>query len=395
MKIGFYQSYWGRIGGGQRYTGLAAQILARNATVEFVHHAKDFDRMAIEEALDLDLSAIKFRYAPTPERPVHQTINPFARLRLEKQWCREFSSPYDVFINNSDQVPMFCHARKGVLLTHFPMVTFDEFHGNQARTFSNPLNGPRRIYQRIEWRQRFATYEHYIVNSNYGRRWIRERWGVNADVVYPPLRQGLSSETNKDDTIISIGAFHSSSHKKHAEMINAFRSLVDGGLSDWQYIIVGAGGSSADDRAYLERILELAQGYPITILTNVSGRELNSLLERSAILWHSMGYGVEEQKDPGRLEHFGMVATEAMAAGAIPVVFSGGGLREIVTSDVNGFLWQSLEEMKCQTLRLVHDTQLRARLKYKAVLDSQRFSEAAFERRLLEVLSPVLNGRFP
>ena len=48
-----------------------------------------------------------------------------------------------------------------------------------------------------------------------------------------------------------------------------------------------------------------------------------------------MGYGVDAQREPRRMEHFGMVATEAMAAGCVPIVFCGGGLPEIVSHGVD------------------------------------------------------------
>ncbi len=388
-SIGIYQSYWGRVGGGQRYIAVVAELLARKHEVEIVHHQDGFDPARVEEPMRVDLSQVKFRYVPRRDRP-NWTGGPIRRLQQEREWCRDISEPYDLFIDSSDNVPFFCHARRGVLLTHFPLVSFSQFHSNgNSRWGIKSLLA--RVYHRIEWRQRFATYQHTIVNSRFTQRWAKKYWGVDSSIVYPPLRDGLTPAADKRPRILTIGAFYAAQHKKHEVTLNAFRQLCDSGVTGWDYVLMGACGKTPDDLAYVDRLKKLASGYPVRILTDVSGAELKELIEESSILWHAMGYGVNPEQDPGLMEHFGMVATEALAAGTIPIVFNGGGLPEIVVDTRNGYLWSTPEQLVSVTRRIIDDVELRQRIRQQAVQSSRQFSNEAFERRLSDALHPFLS----
>lgn len=391
-RIGIYQSYWGRVGGGQRYVAAVAEWLSQQCKVEIVHHCPTFDRAEIEEGMEVDLSRVRFRYLPAPGRPDHNDARAIERLRRERNWAAEISAPYDVFIDSSDSIPFFCHAPKGVLLTHFPLVTFEEFHGRtteewRCRGILKRLAAT--AFHRMEWGRRFATYQRCIVNSEFTRGWMKRYWGLDAQVVFPPLRDGFRPAV-KEPLVLAVGAFSNSQHKKHQVLIDAFKRLVVRGVAGWRLVLAGASGLSDDDRRYVERLRQSAAGLPIEIRTDVPGRELKDLLQRASLLWHAMGYGVDAKREPRRLEHFGMVATEAMAAGCVPVVFNGGGLPEIVTHGLDGFLWTTPAELEEQTLRLIGDERLRAQLSAAAVEASKRFNREAFERRLLAAMEPVL-----
>jgi glycosyltransferase involved in cell wall biosynthesis len=394
MNIGIYQAYWGRVGGGQRYVGVVAEVLAQQHWVEVVHHCPEFDPAAVAEPMELDLSRVRFRYVPPRERPAWSSVNPLRRLHSERDWGREISEGYDLFIDSSDNVPFFCHAHRGVLLTHFPLVSFEEFHGHTTETWRSRVWARRMaadIFHRLEWSRRFATYDLCLVNSEFTRRWMKRRWGLDSVVVYPPLRSGLKPLA-KEPVILTIGAFHHAQHKKHEVTLEAFRDLCDRGLSGWRYVLVGACGAAAEDQASLARLRATAEGYPVEFRTNVSGDELNDLLGRARVLWHSMGYGVNPECEPGRLEHFGMVATEAMAAGCVPIVFDGGGLRESVTHGDNGLLWRTLDDLEAFTLAVAQDEVLRERLSAASRVRAKGFSRESFETRLLEALAPVLGS---
>jgi glycosyltransferase involved in cell wall biosynthesis len=394
VKVGIYQYYWGGVGGAQRYVAVVAQLLARRHTVEIVHHCQSFDAARVAEGLDVNFAGIGFRYVPERQHASWPTNNPWKRLRLETDWCADLSSPYDLFIDSSDRVPYFCHARRGVLLTHFPLVSFAEFHGRQDPAWSRrplPLRAAAAAFQRLEWRRRLATYDLCLVNSQFTKHWFEERWGPPAQVLYPPLREGFAPQP-KERLILSIGAFHHSSHKRQDVLVQNFAELCRAGLADWRYVLIGAVGQRPEDRAYVERLRSAAAGFPIEIRTDVSTAELKELLQRAALLWHAMGYGVDQQRDPGRLEHFGMVITEAMAAGAIPIAFRGGGIPEMIEHGTNGYLWSDFDELRRATLTAIGDETLRQRTAAAAVERARDFSAATFEARLFELLAPVLEN---
>lgn len=392
MKIGIHQSYWGRVGGGQRYVAVVAELLAREHDVEIIHPCQEFDPRSVEEPMQVDLRSVKFRSLPSIERPNWTTRHPLRRLKLERNLGKEVSEPYDLFIDSSDVPPLFNHAPMGVLLTHFPLVSFDDYHGRTSATWRTRSRTKRLVtglYQGLEWNRRFATYDLCIVNSEYTKQWTKRRWGVDAVVAYPPLRSGLRLR-EKDRTILSIGAFRAVQHKKQTAAIDTFKSLCDDGLAEWRYVMLGALGPDPHDGQYLAELRNRAAGYPIEIAPDVSGDVLKSHLEKSSLLWHSMGYGIDERREPERMEHFGMVATEAMAAGCVPLLFRGGGLTEIVDDGRTGFLWSTQRELTGRTRLLVNNNSLRKTLSEAAVTASMRFESKAFERRFLSSLEVVL-----
>jgi glycosyltransferase involved in cell wall biosynthesis len=393
MRIGIYQAYWGRVGGGQRYIAVAAQVLSKLHSVEIVHHCVDFEPNTIAEALEVDLSGVSFRLVAKPQRTDGSSLNPFAAYRRERELAADLSSPYEVFIDSSDNIPFFCHARKGVLLTHFPLVKFETFHGHQGSVWQNRFGLARRlrsIYHRLEWRRRFATYDLFLCNSSFTRKWLRDLWKVDAGVVYPPSRNSFAIAP-KRHRILNIAAFDATQHKRHDLLIQSFKALCKAGLQNWELDLVGSAQTNEANAAYLKHLQTQAVGYPVHIRPNVPASQLRSLLTEAAIFWHAMGYGVDPEKDPSRLEHFGMVATEAMAAGCVPVVFDGGGLRESVEHGKNGFLWKTTEELAAQTLTLARDEPLRALMSAAGRVRAENFSEIRFEARLLEALTPVLS----
>lgn len=392
MKISFYQSYWGQIGGGQRYTGLAAQVLAEQNEVEFIHHHESLDVKRLEEALELDLSKISFRFAPRPDR--HQLIgsNPLKRLRQEENFCREYSEDADLFINNSDDIPIFSHCKRSVLLTHFPTVTYECFNGREGENWKNNSvfsKLAKMAYQRIEWNARFRGYEKFIVNSQFGQKWIKKRWGVTADVLYPPLRNGLQPKT-KENLILVVGAYHDSEHKKQSVLLQAFIDMVSKGLDGWRLVIVGGMRDDPAARDYLASLEKSSGGYPVDILVNIPGSQLVDLFQRASIFWHAMGYEVNEASHPEHFEHFGMVATEAMAAGCVPIVFNGGGLREIVRNKTDGIRWNSIEDLTNATSSVIGNPVLRKELATSAVQRSKEFSELQFRDRIRKILGPFI-----
>jgi len=66
------------------------------------------------------------------------------------------------------------------------------------------------------------------------------------------------------------------------------------------------------------------------ILADISYDQFVAAYRAASIFWHAAGWG-EDDRYPGRFEHFGIVTREAMSAGCIPVVIGKAGQIEIVT----------------------------------------------------------------
>lgn len=392
MRIGIYQSYWGDVGGGQRYLAAVAAALSHTHEVELVHHRQDLDAKSIGAAIEVDLSNIRFRYVPPLQRVQEGGLNPWRRLGDEAQWGAEISQPYELFINCGNSVPFFCHAPRGVLITFFPETSQDQYHGRTTAAWqsrSGAMKLAARAFHHIEWRRRFRTYQHSITCSRYSQHWLKRLWGVDASVLYPPVRQA-AVPGSKQPVILSVGRIDGSHHKRQDALITAFRRLCDAGLDGWRLSIVGSLAKTADAAQYLYGLRAAATGYPIAIETDVTAEVLKQRLAEASIFWHSMGLGVDADTNPGRFEHFGMVATEAMSAGCVALLFNGGGLPESVTHGENGFLWRTLDDLTELTRRLIDDAALQSRLSHGARQRAGEFSQAVFESNLERAFSPVL-----
>ena len=93
------------------------------------------------------------------------------------------------------------------------------------------------------------------------------------------------------------------------------------------------------------------------------------------------------EKNPEIVEHFGITVVEAMSAGAIPVVFNAGGHKEIIKDGVNGFLWESTDQLIKITNHILKDRSVYSSVSKKAKRDSSAFSFERFEK---EIISSIL-----
>lgn len=242
-------------------------------------------------------------------------------------------------------------------------------------------------------RQDFLDSYHRIVSiSAYTQNWVRQLWGRESVVLYPPVSPHLPGD--KDKVIVSVARFfdHTRGHaKKQLETIEAFRRLVEGGLKGWEYHLVG--GYSELDRAFFERVRAEAQGLPIHLHPNASGAILHKLYARASVLWHGTGLGEKEHRTPYRFEHFGIATVEGMSAGAVPIVVGGGGQKEIVEDGVNGFHVRNTRELAKRTLALTEDDDLRHRMADAARVRAKDFAPGRFACKLNEVVEATLADR--
>ena len=255
--------------------------------------------------------------------------------------------------------------------------------------------GPREwLAQRFPWLLRdpsnrafLQAYERVLANSEYTRGWIRRLWGIDSDVLFPPIPVQDLEPGDKQRRILTVGRFFARGRghsKKQLEQVQAFGRMVRrGGLDGWELHV--AGGCEAANRPYLEQVVRAADGLPVHVHANASRRLVEELFASSSIFWAATGLGEDDQRAPWAFEHFGITTVEAMAAGCVPVVIDKAGHREVVRHGIDGYRWQTLAELEACTRRLAADPALRARLAAAARERAQDFSEAAFARRWREI----------
>jgi len=224
-----------------------------------------------------------------------------------------------------------------------------------------------------------------ICNSQFTKRFTDQEFGVKSQVVYPPVGVENFQPGEKENLILSVARFSQSLHAKKQEvLIDAFRKLRRKHIKDWQLIL--AGGLRSDQRSYFRQLKKQTSGLPIRFMPNLTFSQLQKIYGRARIFWHAAGFGEDENQHPERMEHFGIVVVEAMAAGVVPVVIGRGGIPEIVSSGQDGFLWQTEEELVEQTRQLIETPDKMKKVAEQAIKSSQRFSEETFCQRINEII---------
>lgn len=389
MKIGIYNEPSGNDVGGSEYSvAILAEALAPRHSVEIVHHIPSLTAAQLADFFGLDMSGVRLRYVPVEPDPAGGSRLPWRRLREAREWKSDLSEPYDVFINFAEFAPPFCKAPIGVLMVLFPYSdptwAWKNDPGEKGTALWKRLRG---AYYRREWRQRMATYRVKIANSGYTASWVKRRWGPECQVVYPPTDVEFKS-VEKTDVIVSISRFNSA--KKQLEMMDAFRKIDRKELADWKFFCVGGVGNSSAGRDYYEKVAGLAAGSNGEVVANAERARVWDFYERAKVFWHATGWGEDEKAHPERMEHFGIVTVEAMAAGCVPVVINRGGQGEIVEHGVSGFLWNNAAELIDYTAELARDDALRARMSAAARARAKSFSRQKYVERFQAALDPFL-----
>jgi glycosyltransferase involved in cell wall biosynthesis len=236
-----------------------------------------------------------------------------------------------------------------------------------------------------------ASYDVVTANSNYVAGWIGRRWACRSEVVYSACNLIGPADTTKRPSILNVGRFFHDApgahHKRQDVLLETFRRMVDTGTAEWDLHLVGNVGPDSRDQDFVERLERSGDSYPVRISTRLPFDALRLEYQAASIYWHATGYACDHEREPSKQEHFGMSIVEAMSAGAVPLVYNGGGPREIIESGVNGFLWSDPDELTAQTRRLLEDSMLRETMAGRAVTDSRRFGVQEFLDRMDAVIA--------
>jgi glycosyltransferase involved in cell wall biosynthesis len=172
-------------------------------------------------------------------------------------------------------------------------------------------------------------------------------------------------------------------------MVGAFdrlRARDPRATQGWKLVLCGG---SAAANPYLERVramLAARPDLPAELRVNIPQAELKREYARASVFWHFCGLG---RSNPADVEHFGMSTVEAMQNGCLPIVFDGGGQREIVEDGASGYRFASASELIQRTLQAVGDPGLRQRLGEAARQRAKEFSREAFSARVGEFFAEL------
>lgn len=390
LRIGVYDLYWSTLGGGEQVDGTIAQVLAADHDVTLLGpEPADVERT--RERLGVDLS-----------RCGHLQV-------LDDLEASEASAGFDVFVNGTYLSRAVNRAPLGYYYVHFPQVPprrSDAVRQTMCIAGVKALRSipvrelPLRLREvaagfdrRIVRTDFLPTYRRYLANSAFTAEWVERLWRVPAEVLHPPVRPSVAAG-DKRPLIVGLGRFFDPVHghcKKQLELVEAFDRLHRSGAAEgWELALIG--GADAANREYALSVKRAAVGKPVSVHLNAKGELVERLLGEASLFWHAAGYGEDPERHPDRFEHFGIAPVEAMAAGAVPVVFGAAGPAEIVQDGSSGRHWHSLDELVDVTSRLISDTAERERLAAGARRRADDFSVERFAAQLRAVVRTDTSG---
>lgn len=403
LRIGIYSPFFGStVGGGEKYLAVTAEAVRDGfpgSRVEIISPVPA-DRERYERMLQVDLHDIELVSTRARVTRLHRLLGGIRALRLYRDLfvsaqAARSTRRYDLFLSMVYVLPAFTKARRSVILCQFPYsigpISWKRWGALTPLYLLYQL--PYRLLRPPLLGAGPADFDKVVCQSEYVRHWVRTYWYRDADVVNPPIDIPAAEPDleAKRNLILSVGRYFAGGHnKKHDVMVRAFREMVDAGLTGWELHLAGSVHHDAASTEYLQRVRELAAGYPVHIHEDVPYDDLQALYARAAVYWHAAGYGVDVEESPIEIEHFGMTTAEAMAHGAVPVVIAAGGQLEVLEDGVSGFHWKDPSGLREQTLRLVRDPALRRRMAVAARARARRYSRSEFKRRMRESLAPLV-----
>lgn len=341
MHAAIHNPYLDSLGGGERYTMAFAEVLVRHEWIVDV----EWNDMGIREKLEKRFG------------------KDFSQINFVKDIKR--GDGYDLCFWVSDGSVPTLRARRNFL--HFQV----PFHHVGGASLINKM--------------KLFRIEKIICNSNFTKIVTDREFGVESVVIYPPIDVVKIKPKRKENTILSMGRFSELKQSKHQDvLVQAFKELVNNGLSDWKLVL--AGGVEVGATELVRRLKRTSEGYPIEIIESPNFDDVADLYGKSRIFWTASGYGENEEKNPEKVEHFGMAVIEAMAGGDVCLAYNAGGHKETVDDGVNGYLWRSIPELLTKTRIVLENSKNARQIARKAIEDSKLYSEEKFESEVFELL---------
>jgi GT2 family glycosyltransferase/glycosyltransferase involved in cell wall biosynthesis len=195
----------------------------------------------------------------------------------------------------------------------------------------------------------YAAKYRFSANSQYTADWIKAEWDIAAPVLYVPIGREFY-QTRKRNLIMHVSRISRPTplaDKGHTAIIRTFQALCDAGLENWELAMVG----SIEDAPYLAQLQAQAQGFPVRFYANPPDSVVRDLYAQAAFYWHMTG--VDTPQEHGAQEHLGLTTLEAMASGAVPIVYGSGGQPEIVHQGIDGILCQDPYSVGQATMNLI------------------------------------------
>ena len=361
MKAVIVHPYLGVLGGGERLCFHTIKALLEYGW-DVTLLSQRVDENVVKDIMGFDVfNEVKHIFYPD-FNPLISRFRAYQRMLHHLMVKRRFKGfHFHLKLLTQDVGLDITEANRTVAYVHFPefFVHLEEKPRSLFwKAYYLPLHG--------YWMSQVSLVDLLIANSNFTRVKIREKWGRNAKVVYPPVETHIfKPSTRKEDKVVSVGRITPS--KRYEDLLAIAQKIPE-----LKFLILGL----KQDESYFRSLLKRKTSN-VHIKTNVTRKLLREELSSSKIYLHCM-----------RGEHFGISVVEAMAAGCVPIVHDSGGVREIV-SPTTGFRYVNLKEAVNAIKMAMSDEELYNRLSRNSIKESAKFSVENFKKSLISSISKL------
>jgi len=379
MKVLFYDWCLHNIGGGQKFDCKIAEHLSKKNEVDILT-LFPVDKKKLEELYSVDLSRIrKFRHLYN-----NSNANPPFLHLISFERVSRISAEYDLFFNADAHETVKPLAKYNIMYCHF----FEPKWYKKPENFQDLFKVLFVYLFKNVCRNYSKSYDAIYCNSLYTKKWLKRLWKADANVIYPPVDIPQKIEGKKEDIIISTGRL--TPDKNYEFAIDCFKRVYDSCKKAEKYRCLICGVKY--DQGYYERLRKLAEGYPIEILTNLNDQELKKIYSKAKIFIQAKGLGIDEEKYPALLEHFGMAAAEAMSYGCVPIALNKAGYKETIDNGKSGFLFLEREEAINQISNLIRNKNLLNKMSVNARNQAKRFSLERMQKEIDKAIEKAIKS---
>jgi glycosyltransferase involved in cell wall biosynthesis len=280
-------------------------------------------------------------------------------MRIDADLILVSSSGWAHGVRTSGRKVVYCHAPARWLYQR------DRYligRGRLARTALRAGTSRLRAWDRAA----AQTADRYLVNSNAIRDQVKRVYGIDADVLHPPVTVDLDGPREPAAGITpgyALCVARLQGYKNVDVIIAAMRQLRDVRL-----VVVGTGP--------LRARLEASAGRNVTFVGHVPEQRLRWLYANAAVLVAAS------------FEDFGLTPVEAAAFGVPTVALQFGGYLDTVRHNATGVLFDRVD---ASSLATALRTALRHRWDHNTLTEhADRFSEARFIAELRAIASADL-----
>lgn len=340
-------------GGGEKHFFDVALAAAQHHTVAIALPKDEFAKKdtiikKYEAFLGVSLANLNFVSSPLMEKNFLQKL----------LWTAQFDGMYVV----TDGSIFFSLARKNYLHIQIPLIL-----------------DKSSILEKLK----LANWKYKNTNSEFTKSVIEKSWQTKVSLVlHPKVSIPSRLPKQKEKIILHVGRFFTHLHSKRQDvLIDIFRELVSrhpARTKGWKLVLVG----QVEDADYFANLQQQARDLRVEFIPNATLKQLTELYKKASVYWHSTGYGVDENKYPEKVEHFGITTAEAMAHGVVPLVLAKGGQPEVLGSLAKELSWATKEQCIALTAEILKDHKKLAFLRDRVKMEAARFSDEVFTAKV-------------